>query len=148
LIDVFEYPKNVSFVCNQCGRCCGDTEDRVRHIMLLKTDVASISNELLLKSHEFAEKISDFEPYIYEMKKTEDGKCFFLENNLCTIYEIRPLICRFYPFQLENLGNNRYSFSYTNKCTAIGKGPRQKKAFFEKLFCKVTNTMAKNSKTS
>ena len=144
---MFEYPKNVSFICNHCGRCCGDTKDRIRRILLLKTDVASISKELLLKNHEFTEEISGFEPYIYEMKKTEDGKCFFLENNLCKIYEIRPLICRFYPFQLENLGNNRYSFSYTSKCMGIGKGPRQKRVFFKKLFNKVTNAMAKNSKT-
>lgn len=138
---IFEYPKNVSFICNQCGRCCGDTEDIVRHILLLKTDVASISNKLLLRDQEFAEEISGFEPYIYEMKKTKAGKCIFLENNVCTIYEIRPLICRFYPFQLKNLGNNRYSFSYTSTCMGIGKGPCQKRTFFENLFIQVTNAM-------
>ena len=138
---MFEYPKNVSFICSQCGRCCGDTEDIVRHILLLKIDVASISNKLLLRDQEFAEEISGFEPYIYEMKKTAAGKCIFLENNICTIYEIRPLICRFYPFQLKNLGNNRYSFSYTSKCMGIGKGSRQKRTFFENLFIQVTNAM-------
>ena len=143
---MFEYPKNVSFICNQCGRCCGDTEDTVRRILLLKTDVASISNKLLIRDQEFAKEISGFEPYVYEMKKTEVGKCFFLENNVCTIYEIRPLICRFYPFQLENLGNNRYSFSYTSKCRGIGKGSHQKRAFFENLFIQVTNAMEENSK--
>jgi Fe-S-cluster containining protein len=144
---MFEYPKNVSFICHQCGRCCGDTEDIVRHILLLKTDVASISNKLLLRDKEFAEEISGFEPYIYEMKKTEFGKCFFLENNTCTIYEIRPLICRFYPFQLENLGNNMYSFSYTSKCMGIGKGSRQKRAFFKNLFSQATNAMEESTKT-
>jgi len=144
---MFEYPKNVSFICNQCGRCCGDTEDRVRQILLLKTDVTRISNKLLLRDQEFAEEISGFEPYFCEMKKTESGKCFFLENNVCTIYEIRPLICRFYPFQLENLGNNRYSFSYTSKCSGIGKGSLQKRAFFENLFIQATNAMEENSKS-
>jgi len=78
------------------------------------------------------------------MRKTEDRRCFFLKNNLCAIYKIRPLICRFYPFQLKNLGNNRYSFSYTNSCTGIGKGPQLKRVFFESLFSKFTNAMEEN----
>lgn len=145
---MFEHPKHVSFNCNNCGLCCGDTEDTVRHILLLKTDAERISNEILLNHQEYAEEISGFEPYIYEVKKTEDGKCFFLENNLCSIYEIRPLICKFYPFQLKNIGNDRYSFSYTNKCTGIGKGSCHKRVFFENLFNHVITAMEENSKTS
>ena len=130
----FKYPKDVGFVCSQCALCCGDTEDTVRHVLLLKTDAQRISNETLLDCHEFAETVSGFEPYIYEMKKTSEGQCFFLKNDRCAVYEIRPLICRFYPFELKNLGNNKYQFSYTNKCPSIGKGPHLKRAFFENLF--------------
>jgi Fe-S-cluster containining protein len=109
-------------------------------------DAERISNKTLLSIHEFAEQVPNCEPYSYQMRKPEDGKCFFLENNRCTIYEIRPLICRFYPFQLENLRNNRYSFSYTNKCEGTGKGPHHKKEFFEDLFNKATKAMEENSK--
>jgi Fe-S-cluster containining protein len=82
------------------------------------------------------------------MKKTENGKCFFLENSRCTIYELRPLICRFYPFQLKNLGNNRYAFSYTTKCVGIGEGPQLKPAFFETLFTQFTKAMEENAQTT
>jgi Fe-S-cluster containining protein len=99
----------------------------------------------LLDVHGFAKPVSGFEPYIYEMRKTGEGKCFFLKDNRCTIYKIRPLICRFYPFQLKNLGNNKYSFSYTNQCPGIGKGPKLKTVFFEKLFNKFTNTIKENA---
>jgi len=78
------------------------------------------------------------------MKKSKDGKCFFLKNKQCIIYKIRPLICRFYPFQLKNLGNKRYSFSYTNKCPGIENGAYNKREFFEKLFREFTNTMEQN----
>ncbi|MCW4015507.1 MAG: YkgJ family cysteine cluster protein [Candidatus Bathyarchaeota archaeon] len=144
---MFEYPKDVGFVCNGCAQCCGDTEDTVRCILLLKTDAERISNKTLLDINEFAEQVSGCEPYIYKMKKPEDGKCFFLENNRCTIYEIRPLICRFYPFKLDNLGNNRYIFSYTNKCEGIGKGPHHKKVFFENLFNEATNAIDESTTT-
>ena len=140
----FEYPKNINFECSRCGKCCGDTEEKIRHILLLKSDIDRISKETLLNYTEFAEKSTGTEPYIYELKKTKSGSCFFLKNNLCTIYEIRPLICRFYPFPLENLGNNKYTFSFTKKCPGIGKGSLLKKLFFQKLFNQMLEAMEKN----
>jgi Fe-S-cluster containining protein len=141
---IFEYPKHVGFICNQCSRCCGDTNEKVRHILLLKTDADRISTKTFLDSNEFAEKISGSKPYSYQMRKTNDGKCYFLRNNLCTIYKIRPLICRFYPFQLKNLGNNRYSFSFTKSCPGIGKGNQHKAVFFESLFNTFMISMEEN----
>ena len=143
-ISKFEYPKNVGFICDQCGQCCGDAKDRIRHILLLRTDADRISNETLLDRREFAEEVAGFEPYIYQMRKTDNRRCFFVKKNLCTIYKIRPLICRFYPFQLKNLGHNRYSFSYTNTCTGIGREPQLKRGFFERLFVKFMNAMEEN----
>lgn len=143
----FKYPKNVGFDCNFCGRCCGNTEDHTRRILLLKTDVKRIINKTSLNVREFANATSGSEPYMYEMKKTEDFKCFFLKNNSCKIYEIRPLICRFYPFELKNLGNKNYSFSYTTKCPGIGQEFPLKRKFFEKLFKEAIAAMEESSKT-
>ena len=39
--------------------------------------------------------------------KKKDGKCFFLENGKCTIYEVRPKICRIYPYWCIKLINGR-----------------------------------------
>lgn len=141
---MFKYPKHVGFTCTRCGQCCGDTKDRIRHVLLLKTDVEQISNKTLLDICNFAEKISGFEPYIYQMKKTEHGKCFFLKNNKCTIYKIRPLICRFYPFHLQTLGNNSYSFFYTKNCKGINNQTKLERSFFEKFFNQFKKAMKKN----
>jgi Fe-S-cluster containining protein len=140
----FNYPKHVGFICNNCGRCCGDTKDKVRHILLLKTDVDRITNKTLLEAPEFIEEVFGFEPYIFQIRKSENGRCFFLKKNRCTIYKIRPLICRFYPFQLKNIGKNRFSFSYTNKCTGIEEGSQKARVYFKSLFNKFTNAMEKN----
>jgi Fe-S-cluster containining protein len=32
----------------------------------------------------------------------EEGRCRFFLNGLCSIYKVRPWICRTYPFMLEN----------------------------------------------
>jgi len=129
----FEYPKHVRFICDRCATCCGDTKERVRLILLLKIEAERIARKTLKGIGEFAEKIEGSEPYIYWMKKADEGKCVFLKNNSCSIYQVRPLICRFYPFQLSSK-NNRPVFTYTNECQGIGKGPKLKRSFFEKLF--------------
>jgi Fe-S-cluster containining protein len=141
----FEYPEDVRFECSLCSRCCEDTEDHTRHVLLLNVDAKSIAKETGLDVSEFADQVEGSEPYVYEMKKPEDGKCFFLKNSRCTIYNIRPLICRFYPFQLDSQ-NNTYVFSYTNKCSGIGNGETLTREFFENLFATATKAMEKNKK--
>ena len=147
MIVEFEFPKDVNFDCFKCGRCCGDTEDTIRHVLLLKSEAEKIAKETVQDIQAFAKEVYGFEPYRYEMEKTKtEGKCLFLEDNQCTIYEIRPIICRFYPFELKNLGKDNFLFSYTTKCTGIGKGPRLEREFFEQLFKVATYAMDKDSK--
>lgn len=140
----FDYPKNIHFKCERCALCCGDTKDRVRSILLLKIEAERISKKTLKDVSEFAEKIEGFKPYIYWMKKTENEKCMFLKGNSCTIYNIRPLICIFYPFELKEIGGKSYTFVYTEECPAIGKGPQLKRSYFERLFKKCMKTMKEN----
>jgi len=88
----------------------------------------------------FARKIEGCKPYVYEIRKTvEEGKCVFLEGNNCTIYALRPLICRFYPFELKVAKNGKQEFLYTEECLGIGKGRRLKKEFFKNLLQQLTN---------
>jgi len=144
----FEYPEQVSFECERCALCCGDTEYKSRSILLLKGEADRISEINLLGLDRFAEKIQGFEPYIYRMKKSRNRKCVFLEGNSCSIYETRPLICRFYPFQLKNPREKGYVFEYTDECPGIGKGSQLKKAFFEQLFRRFIGSMEKNKEIS
>lgn len=45
---------------------------------------------------------------ILRMKSSENGRCFFLDDmNRCRIYDIRPKICRIYPFWAMKLVNGR-----------------------------------------
>lgn len=137
----FEYPKQIYFECDRCALCCGDSKHRVRRIHLLNIDLVRISKRTSMTRDKFTTKIDGFEPYVYQMKKTSEGFCFFLRDGSCSIYEVRPLICRFYPFQLQNRGNSHYLFSYTKECLGIGKGPKLELRFFEELFAKFTASM-------
>lgn len=129
----FDYPRRIYFSCERCALCCGDTEHRIRSIFLLRIEANRIARKTFKDIAEFAERIDGFEPYVYVIKKTDEGRCIFLKNNACTIYQVRPLVCRFYPFEL-NLEYERYVFACSSECPAIGKGPRVKKEYFRRLF--------------
>ena len=135
----FDYPSAVRFQCIKCGICCGDTREKTRHILLLKTEAEQISNKTLEPTAHFAVEIGNKKPYLYEMKKRiEDGKCVFLENNCCRIYPIRPLICRFYPFELD-LRGAKYSFHFTRECPGIGEGGILTIEYFRRMFSLALN---------
>ncbi len=130
----FSYPEDIRFRCTRCGLCCGNTRERVRRVLLLDSDVERIVAATQKSVEEFAEKTRGREPYVYEMIKTgEGGKCFFLENERCTIYASRPLICRFYPFELRIVGNGKREFLCTTECPGIGRGKKLTENYFKKL---------------
>lgn len=130
----FIYPDSVSFSCTMCGICCGDTNEKKRHILMLSEEVQQISERIGKNSLNFANVNKKQPPYLYEMRKDENGTCIFLRENKCDIYSIRPLICRFYPFELIDLPDKKYEFLFTNECLGISKGKRMKKEHFTKLF--------------
>jgi Fe-S-cluster containining protein len=130
----FDYPALVRFRCIKCGLCCGDTKEKTRHILLLKAEAEQIAKVTLKPISLFAFKNSGNAPYIYEMRKTKDGKCVFLEGTKCTIYSVRPLICRFYPFELKVDDDGKYTFFYTSECLGLNVGSVLSKNYFRKLF--------------
>ena len=131
----FEYPATVRFRCIKCGICCGDTKEKIRHILLLPSEAEQIAKVTLQPISKFAVKIKGRVPYSYEIKKrAEDGKCVFLENSLCKIYSLRPLICKFYPFELKISKSRKYTFFFTEECLGINRGGKLREDYFRKLF--------------
>jgi Fe-S-cluster containining protein len=114
--------------------CCSDTEARARHILLLKKEADSISETTSRPVEDFACRTEGHEPYVYEMRKSTSGKCLFLEKDTCTIYVSRPLVCRYYPFELRTLRNGRHVFSSTKECPGMERGKLLGKVYFKELF--------------
>jgi Fe-S-cluster containining protein len=129
----FDYPRNIRFKCVKCGICCGNTQERTRHVLLLDEEADRIASGTNQPISDFASEIEDRTPYRYEMKKTaEDGKCVFLKQNRCIIYSKRPLICRFYPFGLTT-NEQQKTFYYTKECPGIGRGETLREDDFDRL---------------
>jgi Fe-S-cluster containining protein len=130
----FEYPTQVRFHCTKCGICCGDTKEKTRQIILLRPEAEQISKTTLQPISRFAFKIKGKTPYSYKMKKRENGKCVFLKKDCCTVYSSRPLVCRFYPFELRVSNGKKPTFLYTEECIGINQGQLLNRDHFRKMF--------------
>ena len=101
----------------------------------MEQEANDISAETCLTKEAFTTQIADKGSYSYEMKKNKKGKCFFLKNNQCCIYKFRPIICRFYPFELKfDPVKDQYAFDFTFECPGITKGKLVTKKDFKELF--------------
>ncbi len=134
------YPPNLHFACSRCGLCCGDTRQKTRHVLLTKHNAEQIAKATDQPISCFANQTPEKAPYFYEMKKNpQNGQCIFLKNNQCTIYEVRPLICRFYPFELSTNEDDVFVFRATEECPSIclsefsASGKVLNEAFFKAL---------------
>ncbi|MCL2291556.1 MAG: YkgJ family cysteine cluster protein [Nitrososphaerota archaeon] len=132
----FIYPKNIQFECNKCAICCGNTKEKTRHILMLKNEAQEIQEQTKLYTHDFCYEIPNKQPYLYEMK-IANNKCYFLKpDGYCNIYNYRPLICRFYPFELKfNEEQQTYIFTATKECPTLNQnGKHLTQTDFKQLF--------------
>jgi Fe-S-cluster containining protein len=133
----FAYPVKMRFECSRCGLCCGDTKQKTRHILLLKKEAEKIRSQTGESITCFSIGADSKYPYVYEMKKSSEGKCVFLKDNQCSIYALRPLVCMFYPFELKfDCDKERYDFSFTVECPGINQGKLFSANEFKGLFDK------------
>ncbi len=133
--NIYKHPAAQRFFCNKCGLCCGDTNERKRNILLLEQEAEEIASAISKPISTFAKSAKGTAPYIYEIKKTnKNGVCLFLQNNKCLIYSFRPLICRFYPFELKGRNDQEYEFFSTKECPGTSKGKILRNEFYSRLF--------------
>ena len=112
--------------CEQCGKCCYDTE-----MILSSQDIDFIikNSSKVLKKEDFTFQNNDG---FYQLKN-QMGHCIFLDitSDKCKIYEFRPSGCIFYPL-IYDFDNNRCIFD--KECPRIYLFYQSRKEF--KLMCK------------
>jgi len=59
------------------------------------------------------------------LRRKQDGSCIFLRYNSsnkayeCTVYELRPALCRLYPFEYERMGPNAIILRFIPFCNGL-----------------------------
>lgn len=82
--------ENINLPCSKCdGDCCGpDVQFSTEELKLIESKVS-------IKKFK-KEAVLDGNSYMLSTKGVKNKKCVFLKNNKCSIYSVRPKICRDY----------------------------------------------------
>jgi len=76
-----------NFRCERCGDCC-----RYLTVRLDKKDISMIKGEGFEDFFVFDDFIKS------DVLKRDDKGCVFFDGDGCKIYDVRPTVCRKYPF--------------------------------------------------
>lgn len=115
---------DTGFRCKRCGKCCksawGDNT-----VSVFPSEARAIADATgrewldIVKPMESidADERGEYHTFEWALQKQKNGDCKFLRDGACTIYEVRPLICRTYPMRLESGHVELY------ECDGLGAGP-------------------------
>jgi uncharacterized protein len=83
--------------CTACANCC-----RYSVVTLTPTEIESIARRLGLTVSEAEHRYTDADPDSHHTRilRTTARGCVFLKGNLCSIYDVRPSVCRNFPHLL------------------------------------------------
>jgi len=113
------YALGLCFECTHCGNCCRLPGGKVE---LSQKEISEMSQTLHVRVDSFIQQFCHPDSNGYRLKEQEDGACIFLKDNLCIIYDKRPLQCRTFPFWTENLKSPYRWKQLRHICPGLDKG--------------------------
>ena len=119
------YIGGLHFECRQCGDCCSGPDEGV--IWISRLEIKLLAEHLDISESQLRKKYLKrirFRVSILENPQTKD--CIFLKNiggtKKCTIYDVRPMQCRSWPFWPINLDSPDDWSTAAKKCSGLNKG--------------------------
>lgn len=119
---VIDKDKKFKFKCKKCGFCCNFA------IILYPFDIMNICRHLNIKTKEFLEKYAVIVPdenKIMRCVLKKAPKCLFNKDNLCTIYNARPVRCRLFPIGRYFEDNKVEYLLPRNRCIGFNSNKKQ-----------------------
>ncbi|MHC4942380.1 MAG: YkgJ family cysteine cluster protein [Planctomycetota bacterium] len=125
------YYKGLKFTCTKCGNCCRANGDYA-YVYVTTDEVQRIMKFLDIPRKEFMRNhCSRLEGRT--IIKFKDGVCSLAEDNLCSVYRVRPVQCRAWPFWVENLDEWVWYEEVASICPGANRGKLYSKQEIEKI---------------
>ena len=115
------YEEGLPFTCTACGNCC-KSRGEYSHVYLREEEVTAIARHLDMDPVEF----------VRTQVRVEDGwisllpglsQCQFLDDaGRCTVYPVRPVQCRTWPFWDINLNQKTWTEEVNATCPGSRDG--------------------------
>ncbi|MFO8014142.1 MAG: YkgJ family cysteine cluster protein [Phycisphaerae bacterium] len=116
------YADGLRFACQGCGRCCGGAPG---YVWLEKAEAVRIAEHLGMTYKAFRRTYVRRAWRGLTLKERRNYDCAMLDGGgRCTVYPVRPLQCRIWPFWPSNLASPAAWEAAGKRCVGIGRGPR------------------------
>ena len=117
------YRAGLKFECTQCGNCCSGDPG---YVWATKEEIRLISKFLGWTDDSMRAKHLRRVGLRYSLTEKPDGDCIFLKREdgktMCTIYPVRPLQCRTWPFWSRNLRSSNTWNEAHKTCPGMNNG--------------------------
>ena len=134
------YAEGLEFTCTQCGNCCTGAPG---YVWISDEEIDRLATHLKMKRDrvidEYCRKIGG--KISLKERRSPQGlyDCVFLKETrvgggknkpptvkrTCTVYPVRPLQCRTWPFWDGNLASKENWKSASKRCHGMDRGPRE-----------------------
>tara|TARA_B100000029_G_scaffold482132_1_gene531825 strand:+ start:155 stop:595 length:441 start_codon:yes stop_codon:yes gene_type:complete len=116
------FTKGIKFKCQGSSKCCISRGNH-GYVYLTDNDVKKISQQLKVSVKIFKKNYCEYtDNYLHLKEINKNGNCQFLNDKKCSIYNVRPMQCRTWPFWNENMNAKSWNENVVNFCPGIGKG--------------------------
>jgi len=123
VLDIRLFERSLQFRCKRCASCC-----KLGGPCLTKEDIKQMESA----GHKISEFVEDSKREYGShslmtsvMKNRKDGSCIFLRTDekrtayVCSIYEIRPILCRLYPFEIKRIDIGSFLLKILPCCNGL-----------------------------
>ncbi len=119
------YQLGLCFECAQCGNCCSGEPG---YVWATKEEVRRVSKFLGRTDGWLDPKHIRRIGFRYSFTEKPNGDCIFLKRergeSMCSIYPVRPLQCRTWPFWSSVLNGPDTWNEAVKKCPGMNRGER------------------------
>ncbi len=113
------YDNGLRFTCTSCGECCRLPGGKVR---ISQEEIESVSRFFSMDQEFFLKQYAVHGEKGWALEDESHYACIFLQDNRCSIYDVRPLQCRTFPFWPENLKSAYRWKQLKSFCSGIDQG--------------------------
>jgi Fe-S-cluster containining protein len=144
------FADGLRFTCSQCGNCCSGPPG---FVWISREEIARVAKHLGMSGPDVAEKYCRKVGGRFCLKERRDPRhggydCIFIKElpaeqaksgkvaharRICSIYPVRPLQCRTWPFWTGNLASRAAWESASKRCPGMNQGELFDSARIEKL---------------
>ncbi len=114
------YAEGVRFGCREGGDCCHNHGEYDR-VYFTRREARALARHLGLSLTALRRRhLRDEDGYL--IARSRGGACEFLSDCRCTIYPVRPVPCRTWPFWPETMERAAWNAEVRSFCSGIGRG--------------------------